>query len=202
MSLTLSTMLELGSRAEPFSLPNFNTVIDKQAVSWSPQMAVSTDSSKGLLVAFICNHCPYVVHIAEQLSNVLNMAQQNGLDVVAINANDVQNYAADSPEKMTEFAVQYGFEFPYLFDQDQGVAKAYTAACTPDFFLFDATATLVYRGQFDASRPGNSVAVTGEDLMQAVDHLLDGKAIVSEQIPSVGCNIKWLAGNSPSYFGS
>jgi len=198
MALTLSTMLELKSSAVPFELPNFNAAFNEKNVSWT----VEANASKGLLVAFICNHCPYVVHIAEQLAAVMNLAQQKGLDVVAINSNDVDNYSADSPEKMTEFAAQYGFEFPYLFDQEQTVAKAYTAACTPDFFLFDDTATLVYRGQFDAARPGNPAPVTGADLMQAVEQLLVGKEISAEQTPSVGCNIKWLAGNAPSYFGS
>lgn len=197
MSVTLSTMLELESRAVPFDLPNFNTAIDEKKVSWSADAM----RSKGLLITFICNHCPYVVHIAGQLADVMNAAQNKGLEVVAINSNDVDNYAADSPKKMTEFADHYGFEFPYLFDQDQSIAKAYTAACTPDFFLFDDAATLVYRGQFDASRPGNPTPVTGEDLRQAIDHLLAGNSISTEQTPSVGCNIKWMAGNAPSYFG-
>ena len=198
MSLTRSTMLDLKSKAIPFTLPNFNAAIDEEFVSWPTEAG----NSKGLLIAFICNHCPYVVHIAEQLSSVMNAAQQQGFNVVAINANDVDNYASDSPEKMTEFAAQYGFEFPYLFDQEQTIAKAYTAACTPDLFLFDASSTLVYRGQFDASRPNNITAVTGEDLTQAVDYLLAGKDISTEQTPSVGCNIKWVSGNEPDYFGS
>lgn len=197
MSLTLSTMLELNSRAVPFELPNFNTHCHEERVSWS----VESMNSNGLLIAFICNHCPYVIHIEEQLAQVMNRAQSLGLDVVAINANDVENYAADSPEKMTEFAAKVGFEFPYLFDQDQAVAKAYTAACTPDFFLFDDSASLVYRGQFDSARPGNPLPVSGEDLTRAIDQMLSGETISAQQTPSVGCNIKWLAGNAPSYFG-
>ena len=190
-------MLELNSPAAQFDLPNFNAAINQDSVSWS----AATNDSKGLLVAFICNHCPYVVHIAKQFSATLNGIQQRGIDVVAINSNDVDNYNADSPEKMTHFAVQYDFEFPYLFDQDQAIAKAYSAACTPDFFLFDDAASLVYRGQFDGSRPNNPVPVTGEDLQLAADCLIEGKAISIEQTPSVGCNIKWIAGNAPNYFG-
>lgn len=194
---TCSTMQDLGSEATPFILPNFNAAVGEENISWS---ADSLESSKGLLVAFICNHCPYVVQIAKQLAVVMNAAQSNGLDVMAINSNDVDNYTADSPEKMTEFAMQYGFRFPYLFDQDQMIAKAYTAACTPDLFLFDSTATLVYRGQFDASRPHNSVPVTGKDLQHAIEQLLAGTKISTEQTPSMGCNIKWLVGNTPDYF--
>jgi len=197
MSLTLSTMLELNSSAVKFELPNFNATINQKTVTWS----AATSESKGLLVAFICNHCPYVVHIAEQFSTTLNGIQQKGFNVVAINSNDIDNYSADSPENMSSFAAQYGFEFPYLFDQDQSIAKAYSAACTPDFFLFNGDANLVYRGQFDASRPNNSELVTGDDLQAAVDHLLEGKVLSAEQTPSVGCNIKWIDGNAPSYFG-
>ncbi|MGH1543757.1 MAG: thioredoxin family protein [Arenicella sp.] len=195
MAETNSTMMELGSKAHAFSLPDYNPLTVQSEFSWT------TQRQQGLLVAFICNHCPYVVHLAERLAELGNQAQRQGLDVVAINANDVNNYVADSPENMAKFARQYAFEFPYLFDEDQQVAKAYQAACTPDFFLFDQQAALVYRGQFDASRPANGETVTGKDLQLAIDALMAGQALTNDQIASVGCNIKWIPGNEPDYYG-
>lgn len=192
MARTLSTMLELGTQAPDFKLPN----VDGKIVS--RDMAKGT---KGMLIAFICNHCPYVKHIAVPFSTAANGYKSRGLTVIAISSNDVANYPDDSPEKMQKFASETGFRFPYLYDEDQTVAKAYRAACTPDFFLFDANLKLVYRGQFDDSRPGNDKPVTGRDLTAAVDALLAGKSIPSEQIPSMGCNIKWKDGNAPDYFG-
>lgn len=190
MVKTVSTMQALGSQAISFSLPDFT----------SPGKLVSLDKfvGKPTLIMFICNHCPYVVHMAAQLAE---FAQNNPeLSVIAINSNDVENYPQDAPDKMTEFAKTYGFTFPYCFDETQEVAKAYGAACTPDFFLYDSAHCLAYRGQFDRSRPGNGQAVTGDDLQLAVNAVLKGQAVDSEQTPSLGCNIKWRAGNEPSYF--
>lgn len=188
MAKTFSTMAELGSQAPHFSLPNYNSAVLDDEVVFSGLTA-----QKGLLLAFICNHCPYVVKIAQTMSTVLNKAQQEGLMVVAINANDVENYPADSPENMRHFAQQYGFEFPYVFDATQAVAKAYDAVCTPDFFLYQQNAELVYRGRFDAVTPGNAELSTGQELQAAIDNLVDAKPPVQEQLASIGCNIKWFA---------
>jgi peroxiredoxin len=187
MSETPSNMLEIGTAAPQFSLPDRGENL----------VCLSDFDAKPLLVIFSCNHCPYVLHILESVSEFANRAQLRGLAVVMINANDVANYPDDSPEKMTLLARQYGFEFPYLFDESQQVAIAYRAACTPDFFLFDAGHQLAYRGQYDASRPGNTEIVSGKDLKAAVDAMLKGNEIPGEQLPSVGCNIKWRAGNEP-----
>jgi hypothetical protein len=149
---------------------------------------------------FICNHCPYVVHIRAGLAEFARAYQARGLAVVAINANDVAAYPDDRPEKMAEEKRRAGYVFPYLYDETQAVAKAYRAACTPDFFLFDGARRLVYRGQFDDSRPGNGRPVTGADLRAAVDAVLTGEAVPAEQRPSIGCNIKWKPGNAPGYF--
>ena len=155
----------------------------------------------GLLVVFICNHCPFVIHIREVLARSLKEYQGKGLAVVAISSNDAVNFPQDGPEAMARAVDEFGYTFPYLFDETQSVAKAYKAACTPDFFLFDGERRLVYRGQFDGSRPGNDVPVTGADLGAAVEALLGGDPISSDQRPSIGCNIKWRAGNEPDYFG-
>jgi len=191
MSETPSTMLEIGTPAPAFSLPEPGS--DK---------TVGLDDFVGqpLLVVFACNHCPYVLHILDSFTRFANGLRQRGVGVVMISANDVSGYPADSPQKMAELAADRGFEFPYLYDESQQVALAYRAACTPDFFLFDGSHRLIYRGQYDASRPGNRVPVDGSDLKAAVDALLDGEPIPAEQIPSVGCNIKWRAGNEPDYF--
>ena len=191
MSETPSTMLEIGSQAQDFSLPE---------PASGRQLSLDDYKGKPLLVVFSCNHCPYVLHIIDSFTEFANQAQTRGLAVVMINSNDVAGYPADSPEKMIQLAQRQGFEFPYLYDESQQVASAYRAACTPDFFLFDSSHRLVYRGQYDGSRPGNNVAVSGSDLRSAVDALLSGGDIPVDQIPSVGCNIKWRAGNEPDYF--
>lgn len=191
MALTPSTMLPLGTPAPDFSLPN-------------PQGRLVSlkdfQDAQALLVVFLCNHCPYVIHIREGLAAFAREYQPRGLAIVGINANDVANYPADSPEKMSEEIARAGYTFPYLYDESQAVAKAYRAACTPDFFLFDRNRVLVYRGQFDDSRPGKSLAVTGKDLRAAADAVLSHSALSAEQIPSMGCNIKWKPGNAPNYF--
>ncbi len=147
----------------------------------------------------ICNHCPFVKHIRQGLIQFARDYQAKGLAIVAINANDVANHPEDSPAKMAEDAKTFGYPFPYLYDESQATAQAYHAACTPDFFLFDADRKLVYRGQFDGSRPGNNVPVTGNDLRAAADAVLAGQPVSPEQNPSIGCNIKWKAGNEPGY---
>ena len=191
MSETPSTMLEIGSQAQEFSLPEPAT---------GNQVNLSDFQGKPLLVVFSCNHCPYVLHIIDSFTEFARAARQRGLAVVMISANDVNGYPADGPEKMAELARTAGFDFPYLYDESQQVARAYRAACTPDFFLFDAAHQLVYRGQYDGSRPGNKLPVNGSDMKAAVDALLSDTAIPGEQIPSVGCNIKWRSGNQPDYF--
>lgn len=189
MVKTASTMLQLGTKAPGFSLPN----IDGSTVS----LADFADR-KGLLVVFMCNHCPFIKHLRTELAEFGNEYQDKGLGVVGISSNDVANYPDDSPEKMAEEAAEAGYQFPYLYDESQEVAKAYKAACTPDFFLFDADMTLVYRGQFDDSRPGNDIPVTGADLRKACDQVLAGEPVPVEQKPSIGCNIKWIS--APEYF--
>ena len=194
MSQTPSTMLELGTVAVPFELPNMNNHV-------GPDLVASTDyKDQAILVAFLCNHCPYVVLLVDKLAELAVDWQQKGVNVVAISSNDVEHYPADAPDKMTQFSHDHNFSFPYLYDHSQDIAKAYKAACTPDFFLFNARHELVYRGQFDGARPGKSVAVTGAQLDQAVNALISGKGIIENQIASVGCNIKWKSGNAPDYF--
>jgi peroxiredoxin len=190
MVQTASTMLALGTEAPNFSLPT----PDGRYVTRD-----DAAGSMGLLVMFICNHCPYVVHVREQLAKIAREYAAKGIGIVAISSNDVENYPDDSPEKMAEKATEWGFTFPYLYDESQAVAKAYTAACTPDLFLFDGSLKLVYRGQLDGSRPKNDVPVTGGDLRAALDALLKGQRIPDDQLPSLGCNIKWKAGNEPAY---
>jgi thiol-disulfide isomerase/thioredoxin len=157
-------------------------------------------SAPALLVAFICNHCPYVKHIRTGLAEFARQYQAKGLAIVGINSNDVDEYPEDGPEQMATEAQAAGYTFPYLYDATQAVAKAYRAACTPDFFLFDGNQRLVYRGQFDESRPGNNAPVTGRDLQAACDAALAGKPLPQTQKPSAGCNIKWKSGNEPEYF--
>ena len=182
MVATQSTMVELGTKAPDFSLPDVKGNIVNLA---------DFQGAPALLVAFICNHCPYVIHIRAQLVELIQEYQDKGVAVVAINSNDVENYPEDSPAKMKEYAQQYGYTFPYLYDETQEVAKTYDAACTPDFFLFDGNQKLVYRGQLDDSRPKSNTPVTGADLRAALDAVLAGRDIPAEQIPSMGCNIKW-----------
>ncbi len=192
MSLTPSTMQDIGSKAPLFVLQD----VDGEIYSLNEKQL-----DKGLLVIFMCNHCPYVIHILERLVDNIRYYQQQGIEVVAINSNDFSEYTEDSPEKMKELARQMDFSFPYLVDDSQAVAKAYKAACTPDLFLYDTDKKLVYRGQFDSARPGNSDQITGDDLSRAVSRLINGEGVVEEQLPSTGCNIKWKAGNAPDYFG-
>lgn len=191
MSETPSTMLEIGTQAPSFSLPE---------PASGNQVSLSDYNGRPLLVVFSCNHCPYVLHILKSFTEFANATKFRGLETVMINSNDVAGYPADSPEKMVELALNLDFEFPYLYDESQQVALSYQAACTPDFFLFDADHRLVYRGQYDGSRPGNSTAVSGSDMKAAVDALLAGTLPSGEQVPSVGCNIKWREGNAPGYF--
>lgn len=195
MVSTASTMQSLGSMAPAFTLANTHPAQGGPIVSLS-----DFDEHPALLVAFICNHCPYVVHIRDAFVVFAQAFAAKGLGVIAISANDADQYPDDAPAKMTEEAGQHGFGFPYLHDADQSVAKAYRAACTPDFFLFNEKRELVYRGQFDSSRPNNNEPVTGADLRQAVDATLSGLPVLDPQIPSIGCNIKWKAGEAPDYF--
>ncbi len=186
-----STMLPLGTPAPDFRLPQ----PDGKVVTLS-----ELRGAPALLVAFICNHCPYVKHIRSGLAQVAKDYKPRGVVVVGISANDVANYPADSPAKMAEEAKSAGYIFPYLYDETQGVAKAYRAACTPDFYVFDQEQRLVYRGQFDDSRPGNGLPVTGKDVRAALDAVLMHKLLTGTQRPSIGCNIKWKPGNEPDYF--
>jgi peroxiredoxin len=185
-------MLTLGIEAPDFSLVN----VDGKTVSLA-----DFDDAPALLVVFMCNHCPFVKHLADPLARFANDYMAKGLAVVGINSNDVAAHPADSPEQMVREAEDRGYGFPYLYDETQAVAKAYRAACTPDFFLFDGDRRLVYRGQFDDSRPDSGIPVTGKDLRAAVDAVLAGKDPSPNQRPSIGCNIKWAPGNEPDYFG-
>jgi peroxiredoxin len=191
MVRTPSTMLPLGTVAPDFDLPN----VDGRTMSFA-----DAAGPRGTVVMFICNHCPFVKHVADELARLGRESLSRGIGVVAISSNDVSCHPADSPEQMVREAEDRGYAFPYLYDETQDVAKAYHAACTPDFYLFDASRKLVYRGQFDSSRPGGEVAVTGRDLRAAIDALLAGQPQLAEQIPSLGCNIKWKSGNEPPYF--
>ncbi len=166
-------------------------------VSTSTPVELSSTTKQPVLLMFICNHCPFVLHIMKQLTSLANQAQENGFFVAAISSNDIQRYPQDSPEKMREFANQYGFNFPYLYDECQAVAKNYSATCTPDFFVYDGRHKLVYRGQMDSARPNNSLPVTGDDLTQAISDVLSGNKPSTQQFPSIGCNIKWKPGNQP-----
>ncbi len=191
MARTPSTMLPLGTAAPDFSLPNVDGRI------------VSLEEFKGapaLVVAFICNHCPYVKHVASPFAELAREYQDKGAGVVAINSNDAASYPADSPEQMVHEAENRGYTFPYLYDEDQSTAKAYRAACTPDFYVFDRDCKLVYRGQMDSSRPDSGIPVTGKDLRAALDAVLSGRPVSADQKPSLGCNIKWKPGNEPEYF--
>lgn len=179
-------MLPLGTKAPGFALPDSA----EKKISLVAILG-QAKNQKGLLVVFMCNHCPYVEHIKKALAQFARDYQPKGLAMVGINSNDVKNYPEDSPAQMAKEVKKFGYTFPYLYDESQSVAKAYQAACTPDFFLFDADCRLVYRGQFDDSRPGNGRPVTGADLRTAADALLAGRPISSNQKPSMGCNIKW-----------
>lgn len=191
MALVNSTMLNLGTLAPDFSLPD----PEGNEISLS-----DTKGENATMVVFMCNHCPYVIHIKEALNTYAIDYLAKGVKVVAINSNDMENYPADNVEAMKSDIKRYGYVFPYLIDEDQLVAKAYHAICTPDFYLFDAGLKLVYRGQFDATRPNNGTA-DGTDLRLATEALLELNALKPQQLPAVGCNIKWKPGNEPDYFG-
>jgi len=191
MVMTASTMLDLGTTAPDFSLPDTRG----RTVSLH-----DFDDAKALLVVFMCNHCPFVKHVLDHFLELAKEYQAKGVAVVGISANDVESYPDDRPEMMAKVAREKGFTFPYLYDETQEVAKSYHAACTPDFFLFDADRRLVYRGQMDDSRPGNREPLTGADLRAALDAVLEGRPVPERQRPSMGCNIKWKPGNEPEYF--
>ncbi|HMP81555.1 MAG TPA: thioredoxin family protein [Verrucomicrobiota bacterium] len=191
MARTESTMLPLGTAAPDFKLPD----TDGKLVS-----PADFNGKPALLVMFICNHCPFVKHIRDGLAQLGRDYIPRGAAIVAISSNDVANHPEDSPARMKDEAKAAGYIFPYLYDESQSVAKAYRAACTPDFFLFDKDRKLIYRGQFDDSRPGNGIPVTGKDLRAALDAVLAGKTVSTAQKASLGCNIKWKSGNEPGYF--
>lgn len=192
MALTASTMLPLGAPAPDFQLPDANGGLVALA---------DFADAPALLVIFLCNHCPYVKHVRAALAALGKEYQARGVAVVGISSNDVTTHPDDSPAMMAREKASVGYTFPYLYDETQEVAKAYQAACTPDFYVFDRSQKLVYRGQMDGSRPGNDVPVTGQDLRAALDAVLAGEPVPADQKPSLGCNIKWKAGNAPAYFG-
>ena len=189
MAAVESQMLPLGTEAPAFSLPDPDG-----------EMHSLRDGARAYLVMFICNHCPFVKHVREELARIGRDYSARDVAIYAINSNDVTTHPGDSPDKMKEEAATWGYVFPYLYDESQEVAKAYRAACTPDFYLFDADRKLVYRGQLDDSRPSNNVRVDGRDLRAALDAVLGGQPVAEAQKPSIGCNIKWRAGNQPDYF--
>jgi len=193
MALTPSTMLDLGTTAPDFQLPD---VVSGKTISLD-----TYSDRQALLVMFICRHCPFVKHVQQELAKIGKDYADRSLAIVAISSNDAANYPDDSPENLKKMARDLDLNFDLCYDETQEVAKAYTAACTPDFFLFDRNRSLVYRGQLDGSRPSNDLPVTGKDLRSALDAVLDENEINSEQKPSIGCNIKWKPGNEPEYYG-
>jgi peroxiredoxin len=193
MVKTASTMLPLGTAAPKFQLPD---VVSNQTISLT-----TFADRQALLLIFLCQHCPFVKHVQQELARIGQDYSQQSLGIVAISANDIANYPDDAPEKLQQMAEKLNFNFPVCYDESQEVSKAYTAACTPDFFLFDAERKLAYRGQLDDSRPSNNIPVTGKDLRRAIDTVLQAKTVDFEQKPSIGCNIKWKPGNEPEYFG-
>ena len=188
-----STMLSLGTKAPEFNL---------QGVDGEVYSNNTFSDSKGLLVMFICNHCPFVLHVREGLVSMTNVLIEQGVGVIGVNSNDSsqEKYSEDRFEKMIEYSDNWGFQFPYTVDTDQNVAKSFTAQCTPDFFLFDSNYELVYRGQMDGSRPGNDIPVTGIDILNAAELMLNGEPPADGQLPSMGCNIKWIPGQEPDYY--
>jgi len=192
MSLTPSTMLALGTVAPDFHLSD--------VVSGNTIWLKAIPPKKALLILFICRHCPYVVHVQNEIAKLGRDYQKKEVTIIAISANDAKNFPDDSPDQLKAMAEKLGFTFPFCYDESQDVAKAYTAACTPDLFLFDKERKLVYRGQLDESRPGNNKPVTGKDLRAALDAVLSDKPINPNQTPSMGCNIKWKPGKAPTYF--
>lgn len=194
MVMVSSTMLELGTPAPDFALPD---VVSGDTIS------LETFAGKpALLVMFICQHCPFVKHVQDELARLGHDYEPKNVGILAVSANSVQTHPQDGPEHLKAMAESLKFNFPYCYDETQEMAKAYTAACTPDFFVFDGDRQLVYRGQLDDSRPGNDVPVTGKDLRAAIDTVLAGESVSPEQKPSIGCNIKWAPGNEPEYFGA
>lgn len=183
MARTPSNMLALGTKAPTFTLPN---ILTDSELSFG-----QAKGQKGTVIVFMCNHCPFVVHVINEVVAIANESMPKGVNVVAINSNDVEKYPADSPELMKKFAKENNITFPYLFDTTQAVAKAYDAACTPDFYLFDSNDELIYRGQLDDSRPENGIPVSGRDVRAAIEALLSNSAVNTIQKPSIGCNIKW-----------
>lgn len=191
MVATESTMVPLGTPAPAFTLPD----PDGKTVS------LGEFEGQPIVVAFVCNHCPYVKHIAPELPSIVGSLHELGLAFVAINSNDFSAHPDDAPTAMIEFAAEHGWEFPYLVDEDQAVATSYRAACTPDFFLFDSEHELAYRGRMDASRPQSDDPVTGTDLVSAATAVVEGRSVPEPHHPSMGCNIKWRPGNEPAWFG-
>lgn len=189
-----STMMPLGTKAPDFELTD---TVTGRTVSMT-----DFADKPSLLVMFICNHCPYVKHVRDELARLGKDYEKSDLGIVAISSNDIEEYPVDSPEMMKAEAERYGYVFPYLYDEDQSVAAAYTAMCTPDFFLFDSDRSLVYRGRLDGSRPNTGVPVTGEDLRGAIEATLSGEPVSEQQYPSMGCSIKWKTGKTPAYFVS
>ncbi|MEQ8467778.1 thioredoxin family protein [Coleofasciculus sp. E1-EBD-02] len=194
MALTASTMLPLGNKAPEFHLPD---VVSGETISLD-----TFTGKQGLVVIFLCRHCPFVKHVQGELAKLGRDYQDADLGIVAISANDATTHPDDAPDKLKEMAQELGLTFPLCYDENQETAKAYTAACTPDFFVFDRDRKLVYRGQFDDSRPGNDQPVTGKDLRSAIDAVLAQSPVSEEQKPSIGCNIKWKPGNEPAYYGA
>lgn len=192
MALTESNMLPLGAISPAFSLPN---VVTEKTESLDQLVG-----DKGTVIVFMCNHCPFVVHLVDHLTAFAKKNKKKGINTIAISSNDVINYPADHPKLMRALAIEKGFSFPYLYDENQLVARAYAAACTPDFYLLDSKKTMVYRGRYDASRPGNDTPISGEDLQEAINLMLKKHPISDKQYPSIGCNIKWKAGNEPANF--
>jgi thiol-disulfide isomerase/thioredoxin len=193
MALTPSTMLELSTATPEFDLLD--------AVSGERRSLVDFDGTVALVVMFLCNHCPFVIHIHHELDRLTSAYAPRGVEFVAINSNDVEKYPQDGPEEMRALALERGWSFPFLLDETQAVAQAFRAACTPDFFVFGGDRRLAYRGRLDASRPENDVPLTGEDLRAALDAVLEGRLPSGAQEPSMGCNIKWRVGHEPDYFG-
>lgn len=193
MALTPSTMLPLGSKAPDFRLP------DTDGKAWTLDDLYK--DARVVSVVFLCNHCPYVKHVRHELAQLAREYTEKGVAFVGISSNDVASHPDDRPELMAREKAEVGYVFPYLYDETQEVAKAYEAACTPDFYVFDGERSLIYRGQLDDSRPGNGTPVTGRDLRAALDAALTGTPVSAMQKPSIGCNIKWKPGNAPSYFG-
>ncbi len=195
MAATESTMLELGVNAPDFDLPNTNPNFKASSASLADY-----EGAKALLVMFVCNHCPYVIHLRSALIALANEYAEKGLEVVAISSNSAESHPQDGPDAMRQEAGAHNFPYAYLYDETQAVAKAYKAACTPDFYLFDDNQKLAYRGRFDGSRPKNDIPITGDDMRRAIDAVLSGRLPGAEQIPSMGCNIKWASGNEPAYY--